>query len=188
MFTQTDLNCISIHLNYSNKVPEKLEFARVESPFGTIVLVARPEGICYLGFEMTMNKEIVLREVAKIWPHIILVENEDIIGLLHPSDGIYRLCLKGTPFQMQVWEALVQIQSGQTVSYSELARRMKKPSATRAVASAVAANPVSLLIPCHRVVCKGGDLGNYHWGKERKKLILRSETDSPVVETGRICF
>ena len=85
------------------------------------------------------------------------------------------LDLRGTPFQERVWQALREIPAGTTMTYSDLARRLGIPSAVRAVARACAANSVALAVPCHRVVRKGGDLGGYRWGIERKKTLLRDE-------------
>lgn len=80
-----------------------------------------------------------------------------------------------TPFQKTVWTALLRIPKGDTVTYSELARRIGRPRAVRAVASAVASNPLMILVPCHRVVPKSGGWGRYAWGARRKSLILRHE-------------
>jgi len=81
----------------------------------------------------------------------------------------------GTAFQQQVWAGLQQIPAGETVTYSELARRIGKPQAVRAVASACGANPISVLIPCHRVIRKDGGLGGYRWGISRKQQLLNQE-------------
>ncbi len=81
----------------------------------------------------------------------------------------------GTPFQQQVWSALRQIPSGQTVSYTELAQRIGQPSAARAVASACAANPLAVVVPCHRVVRSDGGLSGYRWGEDRKRTLLALE-------------
>ncbi len=86
------------------------------------------------------------------------------------------IVLEGTPFQKDVWHELQNIQKGETVTYEELARRIGKPKAVRAVASAVGQNPVAYLVPCHRVVRKDGGLGGYHWGIERKQAMLARET------------
>ena len=86
-----------------------------------------------------------------------------------------KLLLMGTNFQIKVWEALLSIPSGSVVSYQDLARRLGKPSAARAVGSAVGQNPISFLIPCHRAIRKMGITGDYHWGSARKKAILAWE-------------
>lgn len=94
----------------------------------------------------------------------------------------------GTAFQQQVWELLRKIPAGSTTTYTEIARRLGRPSAVRAVASACAANPISVAIPCHRVVRADGSLAGYYWGLERKQKLLEREgeiEDSPERETGR---
>ncbi len=83
--------------------------------------------------------------------------------------------LAGTPFQQRVWTALLEIPRGVVLSYLELAQRLHMPKAVRAVANAVGANPVSPLIPCHRIVGSGGHMGGYHWGLEAKTILLREE-------------
>ena len=83
--------------------------------------------------------------------------------------------MRGTAFQQRVWQALQNIPAGQTVSYSELARRLGQPSATRAVASAVAANPIAVAVPCHRVLRNDGSISGYRWGVERKRALLLRE-------------
>ena len=86
-----------------------------------------------------------------------------------------RLWLWGTPFQVRVWRALLDIPYGHTVSYSALADHLGYPAAVRAVASAVAANPISLWLPCHRIVQKNGQKGQYHWGRVLKQQLLSVE-------------
>jgi AraC family transcriptional regulator, regulatory protein of adaptative response / methylated-DNA-[protein]-cysteine methyltransferase len=93
-----------------------------------------------------------------------------------PAKGLHlTLDVRGTPFQRRVWEKLRAIPVGRTVSYMELARRISPFASARAVAGACAANPISLAVPCHRVVRSNGDLAGYHWGVERKRELLRRE-------------
>ncbi|MGJ7036044.1 methylated-DNA--[protein]-cysteine S-methyltransferase [Anoxybacillus eryuanensis] len=86
------------------------------------------------------------------------------------------LRVSGTPFQMRVWEALQTIPYGQTVSYAYIAKQIGQPKAVRAVGNAVGNNPITIVIPCHRVIRTGGELGGYAWGIERKKWLLEHET------------
>ncbi|AST05526.1 methylated-DNA--[protein]-cysteine S-methyltransferase [Anoxybacillus flavithermus] len=86
------------------------------------------------------------------------------------------LKLVGTPFQLRVWEALQTIPYGQTVSYADIAKQIGQPKAVRAVGNAVGNNPITIVVPCHRVVRTGGGLGGYAWGTERKKWLLTHET------------
>jgi O-6-methylguanine DNA methyltransferase len=83
--------------------------------------------------------------------------------------------LKGTPFQRRVWRARLEIPRGTTVTYGELARRLKNPRASRAVGQAVGANPLAVLVPCHRVLAANGALGGFAWGPEMKRALLAGE-------------
>ena len=86
-----------------------------------------------------------------------------------------QLLLKGTPFKLQVWEALLHLSEGQLATYSHIADLMNKPKAVRAVASAIASNPIAYLIPCHRVIRNTGMLNEYRWGRERKAVMIARE-------------
>jgi len=88
------------------------------------------------------------------------------------------LDIRGTAFQQQVWRALQKIPAGRTRSYAEVARSIGRPDAMRAVGSACGANPVALVVPCHRVVQTGGGLGGYRWGVERKRELLEAESEA----------
>lgn len=93
------------------------------------------------------------------------------------------LAARGTDFQQRVWRALRDIPAGETTTYAELARRIGKPDAVRAVAGACAANPLAIIVPCHRVVRSDGSLSGYRWGVERKRELLRREGASPAAAT-----
>ena len=88
------------------------------------------------------------------------------------NDGAFFLHIKGTDFQMEVWEELLKIPFGETTTYGAIAQKIHKPKASRAVGSAIGANPVSFFVPCHRVLQSTGKIGGYHWGVQRKKAIL----------------
>ena len=91
----------------------------------------------------------------------------------------------GTPFQQRVWQALCAIPAGQTLSYSELALRLGMPTGARAVASAVAANPIAVAVPCHRVVRNDGSISGYRWGVERKRALLLREARQAQEASGK---
>ena len=91
------------------------------------------------------------------------------------TDEPFTLHLRGTNFQLQVWQALLRIPAGHAVSYSDLARAIDRPTATRAVANAIGANPVAYVIPCHRVLRESGELGGYRWDPVRKQAMLVRE-------------
>jgi len=98
---------------------------------------------------------------------------QEIIDFSKPENYTYDF--HGTPFQQKVWKALMKIKRGQTKTYSDVAQMIGKPTAIRAVASAIAKNNIAILIPCHRVIRSDGTLGEYRWGKELKNKLLRSE-------------
>lgn len=170
-----------------NRPLDTVRYTNVATSVGTLVIAACREGICYMGFEITASGIPVMEEIRVLWPSVTCVEDSDVATLLVPSDGILRIALQGTPFRLQVWQALVDIPLGSIWSYSRLAAHIGRPSAVRAVASAVAANPVSVLLPCHRVVRNNGDPGEYHWGRSLKKAILVVE-GAIAADTGVLCF
>lgn len=131
-------------------------------------------GVCHLRFPEEHTDPV--SELRAEWPHATLVADAHaararLAALAGPAAPI-RLWLKGTNFQLKVWEALLRVPEGRLVSYSHLAHAAGMPSAVRAVASAVAANPVAWLVPCHRVIRSSGMLGQYRWGPARKAALI----------------
>jgi AraC family transcriptional regulator of adaptative response/methylated-DNA-[protein]-cysteine methyltransferase len=124
-------------------------------------------GICCLVF-MKGKKEFII-ELECRFPGARLFPAEVSWG------GPYALHVKGTDFQVSVWRALLEIPSGETRSYDEVSRRVNHPGACRAIGTAIGTNPVSLLIPCHRVIRAGGNIGQYRWGDALKRTILKRE-------------
>ena len=154
------------------------------SLFGECLLAATERGICGLGFVGDGGRAAALDDFKQRWPAATFQEDEARtrpyvarIFNRNQQEGAapLKLLLIGTRFQIKVWEALLRIPPGSLVCYEDLARRVGKPSASRAVGSAVAQNPISFLIPCHRAIRKMGITGNYHWGAARKKAILAWE-------------
>ena len=153
------------------------------SPFGECLIGVTTRGICHLGFLLPADRRAALTELAAEWPRAHLVEAPRVTAPLARrlftrvnghAPGI-DLHVRGTNFQIKVWEALLRIPTGITVSYEDLARHIQAPRAVRAVANAVAHNSVAWLIPCHRVIRKSGALGGYRWGETRKKVLLAWE-------------
>lgn len=152
------------------------------SPFGLCLVASTNRGLCKLAFFNTeAEQRELLTELSDDWPQALLVENQEATANI--ANGVFsktnaaaaqplRVLLKGSAFQVQVWEALLRIPDGQLCSYQQLAESMSKPSGSRAVASAVAANRLGYLIPCHRVIRSTGALNNYRWGEERKAAII----------------
>ena len=154
------------------------------TPFGECLLADTPRGICYLAFVAGSDRQTVLGELRQLWPNATVTQNPDsTLGLIRqifnlqsvPPDTPLRAYVKGTQFQLQIWRALLKIPEGQLVSYGNIASRIKKPEASRAVGTAVGANQLAYLIPCHRVIRNTGVIGEYRWGSTRKKLMLACE-------------
>ncbi|GFI53662.1 bifunctional transcriptional activator/DNA repair enzyme Ada [Alistipes sp.] len=162
---------MKIEVSYDRRQPFDAGYTFVDTPYGEAVAVFTHKGLCYLGFTRN-DRACVLRHVADTFPNMRLAECERTVDPL--SDDVV-LHLIGTPFRVDVWRALIGVERGRTVSYSELARRAGHPRAVRAAASAVACNPVSLLVPCHRIVRSDGSVGEYYWGSAMKCRILRDE-------------
>ena len=149
------------------------------TPLGEVRLGWTARGICHLAF-IDGDAIASLALLRDEWPAARLVRDEPAAATLArrvfpatPEPGRLHLLLKGTNFQIKVWEALLRIPPASLVSYGQLARHLGMPQAARAVGSAVAANQVACLIPCHRVIREDGDSSNYRWGVERK-LALRA--------------
>lgn len=159
------------------------------SPFGKCFVAQTDKGICKLSFlEDEEDYSRVLAELENEWPFAELFkDNERAVALMPQlfswcgelyecqNDSRFRVLARGTPFQLKVWEALLAIPVGQVSSYQDVANRLGKPSAVRAVASAIAKNPVALLIPCHRVIRSTGAISQYRWGASRKAALLLQE-------------
>lgn len=158
----------ALHINYS--------FA--ESPFGNIMVASTPKGICHMAF--ADNPEAALQALKAQFPHAQFTQMTDLIQqntlYIFTQDwsrlSEIKLHLKGTDFQLKVWEALLKIPMGNLTTYSRLATDIQHPNASRAVGTAVGQNPVAFLIPCHRVIKATGEYGQYHWGSTRKNAMI----------------
>ena len=158
-----------------------IHYGFTHSPFGKALVMATKQGICGIAFADQLGDEETLRDMMQRWPQTTFTHSEELILKLSSPifdfSGKTQLHVIGSPFQIKVWEALFQIQAGQVVTYSEVATAINKPSSVRAVATAIGRNPISFLIPCHRVIQKSGGLGGYHWGLPIKKHILNFENE-----------
>jgi AraC family transcriptional regulator of adaptative response/methylated-DNA-[protein]-cysteine methyltransferase len=149
------------------------------SPFGECLLAVTDRGICGLAFVSGSNRDNVLTELKNKWPQAKFAEDpaytlpfvEQIFNPVKSRQAL-PVILKGTNFQIKVWQALLKIPPGSVVSYDELATLIGQPGAARAVGNAVAQNPIGYVIPCHRVIRKMGAVGDYHWNPTRKRAIL----------------
>lgn len=159
-----------------------IEYGIHESPFGAAFIAATPRGLCALSFLSATQPDLPLRELRKRWPHAHVTENASatrpFAQAAFNGNTKLSLFLKGTNFQIRVWEALLRVPPGHAVTYEDIARDIGQPTAMRAVGAAVGQNPIAYLIPCHRVLRKSGVFGEYHWGAPRKKAILAWESAS----------
>jgi AraC family transcriptional regulator, regulatory protein of adaptative response / methylated-DNA-[protein]-cysteine methyltransferase len=149
------------------------------SPFGECLLAVTERGICWLSFIDPRDCDGAVADLRRYWSGALLQERTDATRsvaerMFRSSNrgGRYDLFVHGTNFQIKVWEALLTIPPGAVASYQEIARRIGAPKATRAVGTAVGQNPVSYLIPCHRVIRKSGAFGRYGGGAVRKMALL----------------
>jgi AraC family transcriptional regulator of adaptative response/methylated-DNA-[protein]-cysteine methyltransferase len=152
------------------------------SPFGECLLLTTERGICGFGFTRAEGRPATLAEFRARWPGASYREDRELTAPLAAktfpmgdAPAGLELRLMGTRFQLKVWEALVRIPPGAVTSYGELAQRIGRPGAGRALAGAVAANPISFIIPCHRVIRESGRITGYEWGATRKRAILAWE-------------
>jgi AraC family transcriptional regulator of adaptative response/methylated-DNA-[protein]-cysteine methyltransferase len=158
------------------------------TPFGDALFVASPRGLARLAFLADEAPEAALAEACLDWPLSRFVEDPRATAELAasafanldggPAPAPIRVLVKGSPFQVQVWRALLRIPAGAAVSYGGLARAIGQPGASRAVGTACGRNRVGYLIPCHRVIRETGALGGYHWGLDLKRTLLATESTS----------
>ncbi|XP_053947413.1 methylated-DNA--protein-cysteine methyltransferase, inducible [Anastrepha ludens] len=179
-----------IFKSFGNKKPVRISYGLVKTDFGDIVLgflKDSNDAVCYLHFaesssdctgkeNKASNYEAPLQ---KRWPDALLSEDltqAQMIAhkIFSDEESTIHVLVAGTPFQEAVWEELLKIPSGQTCTYGDIAKRIGKPKAVRAVGTAVGSNEVSIVIPCHRVISKNGDI-KYGGGKARKISLLKYE-------------
>lgn len=163
--------------------PEKLWFGTVPVSIGKMTVVGTGKSLCYLGFEEKRSLEKCRHffKSAEFTKDLDKAQKmaEDILDIWNGrTSKKLNLIVNGTPFQKKVWNALMKIPTGHVVSYGTVANYIGSPSGFRAVGSAVGANPISLLIPCHRVVQQSGKVENYGWGDAMKQGLLKVEAIS----------
>jgi AraC family transcriptional regulator of adaptative response/methylated-DNA-[protein]-cysteine methyltransferase len=158
------------------------------SPFGEALLIATERGLAGLAFvdeDKTQTREQALADMVQRWPKARFAMAPDRTAvfarlIFRPaewrSDRPVRLVLIGTDFEVRVWETLLRIPMGRAISYRDIARHLGQPTAARAVGSAVGRNPISFVVPCHRVLGVDGSLTGYHWGLTRKRALIGWET------------
>lgn len=156
-----------------------IHYSFAESPFGLLLIASTPKGICHLAFaddEEAAAFEALRRRFpnATYKQQVDLTQQNALYIFSHDWSRMdqIKLHLKGTPFQLKVWEALLKIPMGGLRTYGSVAQSIEHPAAVRAVGTAIGQNPVAFLIPCHRVIQSAGTFGNYHWGAVRKTALI----------------
>jgi AraC family transcriptional regulator of adaptative response/methylated-DNA-[protein]-cysteine methyltransferase len=148
--------------------------------FGDALLASTPVGLCHLAFSSEGGRAAAESDLRSRWPAAAFVRDDGAIASLAArafpesvmNGGPLALHVRGTNFQLRVWEALLRVPPGTTTNYGTVARNIGNPAASRAVGTAVGDNPISWLIPCHRVLRADGGIGGYAWGPERKRTML----------------
>jgi AraC family transcriptional regulator, regulatory protein of adaptative response / methylated-DNA-[protein]-cysteine methyltransferase len=151
------------------------------SPFGTAIVIASGRGLAGLAFADPGGEQAAFADMAQRWPRATFAEDHAGTTALAQrifdtklwrADQPLRVVLIGTDFEVRVWETLLKIPMGRAVSYSDIASKISRPKASRAVGAAVGKNPISFVVPCHRALGKDGTLTGYHWGITRKQAML----------------
>jgi AraC family transcriptional regulator of adaptative response/methylated-DNA-[protein]-cysteine methyltransferase len=161
----------------------QLHYSFILTPFGEVLVASTHKGICLIWFAENRNEAIA--ELSKRFPGSSIEEKAEdlhqaILHFFQPDDSKWpklNLQVQGSPFQIKVWKALLQIPFGQLTNYKNIADQIEQSNASRAVGTAIGKNPIAFLIPCHRVVQTNGQLGGYMWGINRKSAIIRWEQE-----------
>jgi AraC family transcriptional regulator of adaptative response/methylated-DNA-[protein]-cysteine methyltransferase len=156
-----------------------INYSFAETPFGEMIVASTSKGICHMAFADD-GREEAFDELKKSFPNAQFTQlvdtNQQQALFIFTQDwsklSQIKLHLKGTPFQLKVWDALIKVPVGDLKTYSNIAEAISAPKASRAVGSAIGSNPVAFLIPCHRVIRMSGETGEYHWGSARKSAMI----------------
>jgi AraC family transcriptional regulator, regulatory protein of adaptative response / methylated-DNA-[protein]-cysteine methyltransferase len=172
----------------------KISYGFADTPFGEALIAETPRGICHLSFINGQGQNGGRDLLSSQWPEAKLHRNDQRVAEL--SDNIFtkprqdkprlrlRAFVRGTPFQVQVWRALLRVPTGSLTTYGRLSTAIDQPKAARAVGSAVGANPIAFVIPCHRVIRETGALGHYHWDPIRKRAMIGWEMSTHLSQRG----
>lgn len=155
-----------------------INYSFAESPFGNIIVASTAKGICYMAF--ADDHADALDQLKQHFPNaaytqVVDMMQQDVLHIFKKDWSqlpAIKLHLKGSSFQLKVWDALLKIPMGGLCSYGDVSQKIQLPNASRAVGSAIGANPVAFLIPCHRVIRSTGESGQYHWGATRKSAMI----------------
>src|SRR3990170_7379144 len=159
-----------------------INYSYAESPFGFLLIASTPKGICNISFaddeQQALNNLMLRFPNASYKQMVDLVQQNALFIFTHDWSRLnqVKLHLKGTAFQLKVWETLLKIPMGKLTTYGSIARQIQVPNASRAVGTAIGDNPVAFLIPCHRIIQSTGVIGGYRWGAVRKTAIIGWES------------
>lgn len=145
-----------------------LRYGQAAFSFGKMTVALDGHAVCWIGFNGSLPK------IRGFFPAAELIRDQSAVEKVIKG-GSFALVLYGTEFQTSVWKELLKIKCGKTVSYQDIARAVGRPGALRAVGSAVGSNPVSVIVPCHRVINKSGKIDKYAWGADVKRRLLQAE-------------
>lgn len=159
-----------------------INYSFVVSRFGSLIVASTPKGVCYMAFDD--DEENAVNDLKAKFPNASFQRKSDLIqenaSFIFQNDwskpNEIKLHLRGTDFQLKVWETLLKIPMGQLSTYGNIAEQIGNPNASRAVGTAIGSNPVAFIIPCHRVIQSSGNIGGYMWGNTRKTAIIGWES------------
>lgn len=170
-----------------NDAPLVIAYGLGTSPIGHVLAAVNPRGVCGLRLIEHESEREALAALRRAYPRAELIRDDQAVAhvIEHlraflsggATNSKLRFDPKGTPFQQQVWRAMLKVPAGKTCSYQELACRAGRPRAVRAVAQACARNPIAILVPCHRIIAADGSLGGYGYGLALKQQLLEMERD-----------
>lgn len=171
-----------------------INYSFAETPFGTVLVAATQKGICHLSF--AEDSALALETLKNQFPNASYQHTSDYNQqnalLIFSTDWAnlrqIKLHLKGTEFQIKVWEALLKIPMGKLTTYGNICSSIRNNKASRAVGTAIGSNPVAFLIPCHRVIRSSGEIGQYHWGNTRKTAMIGWEASQLMGEAEELYF
>jgi len=158
----------------------QINYSFQETPFGTCLIGVTERGICHLTFTQEEDCETEMSRLRTRWENAEFISDKEIgkkvvEQVFNSSDRDVKILLKGTNFQLKVWQALLRIPSGNLATYKAIAETIGAPTSSRAVGNAIGLNPIGIIIPCHRVLRTNGEIGGYMWGTARKRAIIGKE-------------
>jgi O-6-methylguanine DNA methyltransferase len=176
---------IIMRMQRNGTTSQTIRYGSGMTPVGEVLVALTPRGVCALRLLEGTTLAAEVKDLRGKYPHAEFEDDQRAVAAMmkkinavlegEEEPNSIPLDLQGTPFQQRVWQTLLKVPRGTTWSYSQLAVKVGKPKAVRAVASACARNPVGLIVPCHRILRRDGSLGGYYWGGERKRALLQRE-------------